>query len=217
MQNLFDEVGSLDKRCYDEYALSEELLMEHAANGMAEYIKRELPQAQNITIVCGSGNNGADGLALARLLHGHLNVTILLAKPPKSKLALLQHKRTKLLAIKESQELVPCDILVDALLGTGFRGKLNKELSELMDTMNRVSAFKIACDVPSAFSFYADVTLTMGALKKSLFLDGVKDFVGDIEVIDLGVHRNIYETSSNTKLLDEDDLKLLCRTQKNSH
>ncbi|HIP21104.1 MAG TPA: NAD(P)H-hydrate dehydratase [Sulfurimonas sp.] len=217
MQNIFDEVGSLDKRCICEFGLTEELLMEHAAQGMANYIKDNFSQRSSVTIVCGSGNNGADGLALARLLHHYFDVTLLLAKPPKSEMAKLQHKRTQSLNIKESEILLESDVLVDALVGTGFKGKLNPTLTILMDEMNNSCAFKIACDIPSAFAFNADVTLTMGALKKSLFLDGVKDFVGEIQVLDLGVHRELYEKVSNTKLLDMQDLKLPYRTKKDSH
>ncbi len=217
MQNLFDEVSSLDKRCYTEFGLSEELLMEHAAQGMANYIRANFAQGSNITIVCGSGNNGADGLALGRLLHLHFNINLLLAKTPKSEMAKLQHKRIQALNIPETTQMTPCDIIVDALVGTGFKGELSQELLVLMQEMNTLSAFKIACDIPSAYLFHADVTLTMGALKKSLFLDNVKDCVGEVEVLDLGVHRNLYERESMCKLLDEEDLVLPTRTQKNSH
>lgn len=217
MQNIFDEVGSLDKRCYTQFGLSEELLMEHAAQGMADYIKKKFTKNSSITIVCGSGNNGADGLALARLLHQHYKITLLLAKPPKSKMALLQHKRIQLLNIAQLNELEPCDVLVDALVGTGFHGVFDDAILKLISDMNALEAFKIACDVPSAYLFYADITLTMGALKKALFLDGVKDAVGEIEVLDLGVHRDIYEIDSKVKLLDEEDLVLPYRRKKNSH
>ena len=59
MQNLFYEVDSLDKRCYEEFYLSEDVLMEHAANGMALHIQEQYQNARSILIVCGSGNNGA--------------------------------------------------------------------------------------------------------------------------------------------------------------
>lgn len=217
MQNIFDEVGSLDKRCICEFGLTEELLMEHAAQGMANYIKDNFSKDSSITIVCGSGNNGADGLALARLTHRYFDVTLILAKTPKSEMAKLQHKRTQALNIKESETVLKSDVLVDALIGTGFKGALNTQLVTIVNEMNTMSAFKIACDVPSAFAFKADVTLTMGALKKSLFLDNVKDLVGEIEVLDLGVHRDLYEKVSDTKLLDIQDLKLPYRTKKDSH
>jgi len=217
MQNIFDEVGSLDKQCYSEFGLTPDLLMEHAANGMALYIKERFKKGSRVTIVCGSGNNGADGLALSRLLQIHFDVTLVLVKTPKSEMAKLQYKRSKALTIKESKTLIESDVLVDALIGTGFIGEFNPVLLELLEAMNNSSAFKIACDIPSGFVFNADVTLTMGALKKSLFLDGVKDSVGEIQVLDLGLHRERYEIESNCKLLEIEDLELPYRTQKNSH
>ena len=61
MQKLFDEVGSLDKKCYEKFRLSEDILMEHAANGIADFIRAEFPKNSSVVVACGSGNNGADG------------------------------------------------------------------------------------------------------------------------------------------------------------
>lgn len=226
MQKIFDEVGTLDKRCYDELFLSEDILMEHAAQGMASYIKHNFSNEQKIIIVTGSGNNGADGIALARLLHGDYDISLLFAKKPSSQMALLQEKRAQALHIPVINELQECDILLDAIVGTGFRGEFNEDLSNFLHVMNITKAFKIACDVPSGLkksgecaknTFRADTTLTMGALKKSLFLDEAKDFTGKIEVLDLGISRRFYETQTNWHLLDLNDLQLPTREQKNSH
>ncbi|DAB28347.1 MAG: bifunctional ADP-dependent (S)-NAD(P)H-hydrate dehydratase/NAD(P)H-hydrate epimerase [Sulfurimonas sp. RIFOXYD12_FULL_33_39] len=217
MQKLFDEVASLDKRCYEEFFLSEDILMEHAARGMAEYIRENFPEKSKVIVVCGSGNNGADGIALSRLLHIEYDVSILYAKKPTSKMALLQQKRAFSIDVKESEKLQDCDVLVDAIVGTGFSGELSSELKSLIDEMNSLNAFKIACDVPSCYMFSADVTLTMGALKKSMFLDSSKEFVGKIKVLDLGVSREVYEKSSNWNLLDLEDIQLPYRTRKDSH
>ena len=74
MQKLFNEVGFLDKRCYDEFGLSEDILMEHAADGMADFIRYKFPRNSKIIVVCGSGNNGADGIVLSRLLVGDYDI-----------------------------------------------------------------------------------------------------------------------------------------------
>jgi len=217
MQNLYDEVSSLDARCYDEFGLTEDILMEHAANGMALYIRSNFAKNSKVIVVCGSGNNGADGIACARLLHIDYDVSIYYAKKPKSIMALLQDKRAKNIQVPECKKITDCDVLVDALVGTGFSGVLNDKLKKIMLKMNDIEAFKIACDVPSAYEFKADVTLTMGALKKFMFLDDVKDFVGEIKVLDLGISREIYEKPSNYKLLDLADLELPYRDKKDSH
>lgn len=217
MQNVFDEVASLDRRCYEEFFLTEDILMEHAANGMAGYIRENFPKKSKIIVVCGSGNNGADGIALARLLHVEYEVYILYAKKPTSKMAILQEKRARCIGVKECKRVQECDVLVDAIVGTGFSGEISNEIKNILNEMNSSNAFKIACDVPSGYMFSADITLTMGALKKSMFLDASKEFVGEIKVLDLGVHRDIYEQESNLKLLDLDDIQLPHRTKKDSH
>ena len=74
MKKLFYEVDSLDKQCYEKYHLSEDVLMEHAANSMAMFIKDKMSNLNSILIVCGSGNNGADGITLARLLYKSFNI-----------------------------------------------------------------------------------------------------------------------------------------------
>jgi len=191
--------------------------MEHAASGMAGYICNKFKKNAKIIIVCGSGNNGADGMALGRLLHGAFDVSLLILKKPSSPMALLQQKRAKSVGVKEIEKLERCDVLVDAIVGTGFSGTFSAEMQNMIEQMNAQEAFKIACDVPSGTLFYADVTLTMGALKKRMFLDSAKEFVGEIKVLDLGVSRDIYEKESNWHLLDLQDLKLPHRTKKDSH
>ena len=216
MQKLFDEVGSLDRRCYEEFGLSEDILMEHASEGMNSYIRENFILGSKVIIVCGSGNNGADGIALGRLLHSDYNISIYYAREPKSPMALLQKKRIDAIGIKEDKEMSESDVLVDAIVGTGFKGEFSSELKELIQKLNKSKAFKIACDMPSS-GFIADITLTMGALKKSMFLDKAKDFVGEIRVLDLGLSRNIYETSTSWHLLDLEDLELPYRSKKDSH
>lgn len=217
MQKLFDEVLSLDKRCYEEFFLSEDILMEHASNGMAQYVRNNFLKNSKIVVVSGSGNNGADGIALARLLHADYDVSIFFAKKPKSKMALLQKKRAKSIGVKECKKLRDCDVLVDAVIGSGFSGNIESELAVIIDEMNSLNAFKIACDLPSAGIFKANLTLTMGALKKGMFLDEVKDTLGEVRVVDLGVSRDIYEKESNWRVLDLDDLALPNRIKKDSH
>lgn len=226
MQNLFEEVRSLDQRCYNEFALSEDILMEHAADGMADFIHNQYDEHETICIVCGAGNNGADGIALARLLHRDFNVSLLLPFGTKSQMAELQHRRAEAIGVNVVQQLQECDILVDALFGSGFSRSFDEQTRTLLEEMNNLNADKIACDMPSGLhldgtlqeeSFIADVTLTMGSLKRGMFSDGAKEIIGSVYVIDLGVSRKVYETPSDWKLLDTEDLHLPHRFQRNSH
>ena len=226
MQKLFDELQSLDERCYISYKLSEDILMEHAANGINVFIRWKFDKNSKIIIACGSGNNGADGLALARLLHKDYDVEIFYVNEQKSPMAILQIDRAHAIGVHSTFELNKCDVLVDALYGTGFKGNFNYEAKAVMQTINKLDAYKIACDIPSGLrqdgtcdkdTFRADITLTMGALKKSMFSEQAKERVGRIEVLDLGVPRSVYEAHTNWNLLDMDDLRLPHRVSKNSH
>jgi hydroxyethylthiazole kinase-like uncharacterized protein yjeF len=226
MQNLYNEVASLDRRCYEQFKLSEDILMEHAANGMADYIHSHYSDDKKIIIICGAGNNGADGIALGRLLHIGYDVSLLLPFGAKSEMAKLQLLRSKALHVKIIEYLEPCDILVDALFGSGFSRTFDKKTQNLLGKMNTMDAVKIACDMPSGLhldgtledsSFIADITLTMGALKRGMYSDKAKEIIGEIHVLDLGISRHIYELESAWQLLDCDDLNLPYRHSQNSH
>ena len=226
MQKVFDEVGSLDRRCFDEFELSEAILMEHAAQGMSTYIRKKFPKNSKVLVVCGSGNNGADGIALARLLYKDYDVHWFMLNAPKSPMSILQHKIAHSIGMRTTLDLNECDVLVDALFGTGFNGELDYEAKAVMQTINKRHAYKISCDIPSGllrsgkcdkYIFKADTTLTMGALKKAMFSDQAKEYVGHIKVLDLGISRKIYETSTKWHLLDLEDLELPNRDKKNTH
>lgn len=226
MQNLFLELQSLDARCYSEYSLSEDLLMEHAAEGMNQYIRSHLSLNAKVCIVCGTGNNGADGLALARLLHGDYNIHLILPFGVKSPMAKIQLNRIHALNIPILKELTECDALVDALYGSGLSRDFDTPSKILLEQMNQLDALKIACDIPSGLSlegtlqevtFIADVTLSMGALKRCFYSDVAKSHIGKVSVLDLGISRQHYENESKWQLLDETDLELPHRHEENSH
>ncbi len=226
MQKLFDEVSSLDKRCYDEFALSEDILMEHAAQGMEKFIRGKFAKNSKVLIVCGSGNNGGDGIALSRLLAYDYDVELFYVKDSKSPMAILQHKRAYALGVKTTYELNSCDVVVDAVLGTGFSGTFSSEVDAVIRTINALDAYKIACDIPSGLkidgqcdkrTFVANTTLTMGALKKSMYSDKAKTYLGTVKVLNLGIARETYEGDTNWHLLDLEDLQLPVRKKLDSH
>jgi len=226
MQNIYDEVNSLDKRCYTKYYLSEDILMEHASYAMYSFIEKHFKKNKKILIICGSGNNGADGIALSRLLYKRYKVILYMPNGAKSEMSQLQLKRIKALNIKVSQKIKKCDVVVDCLFGSGLNRVLDETSIKIINTLNLLKAYKIACDIPSGINslgqventaFYANTTITMGALKKSLFTDAAKEYVGKIIVANLGVQRKLYETKSNTFLLEKKDLKLPIRDNKISN
>jgi hydroxyethylthiazole kinase-like uncharacterized protein yjeF len=226
MQKLFDEVNTLDKRCYDELGLSEDILMEHAANSMATFIQKRFEPHHTILIVCGSGNNGADGIALARLLHGAYRVYLMMAFEPKSSMAKLQIKRAQNIGVEVIEQLIACDVIVDCLFGTGLNRALDEFSNKIISKLNTFKGYKIACDIPSGLQsngqiqsqcFKAHTTITMGALKTALFSDVAKDFVGEIKVASLGINKAFYEANTQQFLLEPLDVELPFRLTKNTN
>ncbi len=226
MQNLYVEASSLDCRAVEKYGLTEEIMMEHAAGAMERLIRDRFAHRCSILIVCGSGNNGADGLALARLLDGDYPLTVHLPFGAVSPLCKRQFDRYKKLGRDAGELPKTTDIIVDALFGSGLSRPLDTAAQKLLEMLNTLSATKIACDIPSGLTpdgtlnphtFIADFTVTMGALKRGMFSDAAKEAVGKILPADLGIHRSHYEISSPWHLLEESDLRLPLRTHCSAH
>lgn len=231
MQKVFKECLTLDRRAQDRYDLSSDIMMEHAARSIADILhKRRAVNHEHcrVLILCGPGDNGADGYALARLLMPAYQVTILALYTAKSNMAIKQRDRALKLGIPliEHHEsmaidaLPEADIYVDALFGAAQHRQISTTLKNFLHTLNHRQGLKIACDIPTGlyeYPFKADITVTMGALKEDLLEDRVKDAVGEIIVADLGIPRTFYESETDTFLLDESDLRLPFRSVANSH
>lgn len=226
MQYVYKETSSLDERCYTNFDLTPEILMEHAGLALARAVKKKLTCKKNALFVCGMGNNGADGIVAARILHGAYNVNIYLPFELKSKLAKLQLERAKKVGVVIVDKLIDADVYVDALFGAGLNRPLDNFTCKLIETLNAKQGYKIACDIPSGILsdltlspiiFQAHKTITMGALKLGLLNDNVKDAVGKIKVSSLGIARSQYEIPSPILLLRKSDLNLPIRMKKNTN
>ena len=226
MKKIFDEVRSLDKRAIEKFHLTEDILMENASLGLKNYITKKFKKNSSILIVCGSGNNGADGISLARLLQKKFEVSLYLVNEPKTEIGKLQLKRAKSINVNFVNKIFQADVVVDCLFGTGLNKKLDENSVSLINSLNSFNSFKIACDIPSGINslgqitptaFKADITITMGALKTALLTDIAKDFVGKIKVANLGLPEDIFQIETNKYLLQKSDLKLPLRDIKNSH
>ena len=226
MQRVFRSCKRLDKRCYTIYGLTEDILMEHAATGMEQYIRRHFAKESSVLIVAGAGNNGADGIALARLLHQDYDVKLHLPFGVKSAMAKLQWSRAKALGVKKTDAVGGADVIVDAVFGAGINRPLDDQTILLLHKLNSVEGLKVACDIPTGvgedgslmpIAFKADVTLTMGAYKEALYLDESKDVIGKIERLNLGLSSSLYETQNHTFVLESGDIKLPVRQKATTH
>jgi len=226
MKPVFKEVYTFDKKCYEKYKLTEDILMEHAANFMAEVIKNRVKKGSVVNIISGPGNNGADGITLGRILLGDYKVNLYLPLGIKSPMAKFQLERFKAVGggVKENYE--KCECLVDAIFGSGLKRDLSQDLMCLNKKMNNINALKIACDIPTGIddegnlrpvAFRADITVTMGAEKLALYSDIAKDYVGEIIRADLGVSFSNYADKTNYYVWEKEDLVLPFRQNQNSH
>lgn len=235
MQKLYLETQKLDTSCRASYGLTEEIMMENAAIALENAVRNPISsnadsrKAQKILIICGGGNNGADGYTLSRRLRFDYDVSVIQFYEPKSSLCKLQAERAEKCGVRfvkredlSFYDLRFTDIIVDCVFGSGFHGDFDEKTQMTLADMNSCECFKIACDVPTGLhedgtvsegAFIADLTVTMGALKTCLYSDAAKDFVGEVRCADLGVNRRLYENSNNSNLvkgslLEESDLLL---------
>ncbi|WQZ54555.1 NAD(P)H-hydrate dehydratase [Helicobacter pylori] len=231
MLSVYEKVNALDKRAIEELFLSEDILMENAAMALERAVLQNASLGAKVIILCGSGDNGGDGYALARRLAGRFRVLVFEMKLAKSPMCQLQKERAKKagVVIKTYEENalnqdLECDVLIDCVVGSAFKGGLEPFLD--FESLSQKARFKIACDIPSGIdskgrvdkgAFKADTTISMGAIKSCLLSDRAKDYVGELKVGHLGVFNPIYEIPTDTFLLEKSDLKLPLRDKKNAH
>ncbi|GCF02542.1 NAD(P)H-hydrate dehydratase [Helicobacter pylori] len=229
MLSVYEKVNALDKRALEKFNLSEDILMENAAMALEKAVLQNASLGAKVIILCGSGDNGGDGYALARRLAGRFKTLVFEMKPAKSPMCQLQKERAKKVGVvikawEEKNEDLECDVLIDCVIGSHFKGELEPFLN--FESLSQKARFKIACDIPSGINskgrvdkgaFKADMTISMGAIKSCLLSDRAKDYIGELKVGHLGVFNQIYEIPTDTFLLEKSDLKLPLRDKKNAH
>jgi hydroxyethylthiazole kinase-like uncharacterized protein yjeF len=162
------EMREIDRLTAEKYGVPTRVLMENAGTAVADYIVENYPSAQSVGVICGKGNNGGDGFVVARKLHeeGKIVSVLLLADPKDlSGDAADMFRRLPVPAMiaKSDAELdqpavqtvFASDLLVDAILGTGFRPPLSGlvaraiDLMRLADSQSGTARPLISVDIPS--------------------------------------------------------------------
>jgi hydroxyethylthiazole kinase-like uncharacterized protein yjeF len=226
MREVFKDIYQLDNNCY-ENGLNEYILMENAGRAIYEEIVNR--GFNSVLIISGSGNNGADGIAVARMLLKKVpEVKLFLPMGVKSEMAKFQFEIYKNYGGEFYIDKLPdkkFECYVDAIFGVGLKRALSPQLNFLIKTLNKKEGFKIACDIPTGLSengvmgevFKSDLTVTMGAEKISLYNDFAKEFVGKIVIAELGISFQNYISESDTFLLEKRDMELPFRNRANTH
>ena len=199
----------------EEIGISKLVLMENAGIQLANIIQKQYSKnkSKNILIVCGSGNNGGDGLVCARhLIQFADEITICLlningklkTNEIKKNWNLIRGiKKIKKMEIFQNKnftkefenEINKSDIIIDALFGTGLHGKLNNQIAFVMNQINKSEKSIVAVDIPSGLNpldgsiandvIKAELTVTFHKSKSGLLQRD--EITGEIITVDIGI------------------------------
>lgn len=239
------EMQALDRRTIAEAHVPAAVLMERAGEGIVRYLEEYCGPAQGktVTILCGKGNNGGDGLVVARLLHrrrAKVQVVLLTAITDLSRDTAVMYRRlvrvmgnTRILRFRSADQTRPLlassDILVDAILGTGLSSEVTGAYREAIELINSAKKPVIAVDLPSGLhadtgailgqAIRATVTITLGLPKLGLYIGAGIDQAGAIRVADIGIPPAYVDDIENRTLLltSENTSTILPKRRPSSH
>ncbi len=215
-----------DQWAIESSGISGLTLMEAAAAGLADYVDRYIPEGL-IVIVCGCGNNGGDGYAAARLLRAAGRQVRVLQVGDPQKLSDDASAQRKLLqgepAVAFADALLGGgSVVVDALLGTGFKGKARGEVGKAIEAISECGLPVVAVDVPSGVDVStgevlgaavdAQMTVTFNSDKPGLHINPGRDHAGAVRVVDIGIPAGAPLAEASVGLIiDEPLIELLPR------
>jgi NAD(P)H-hydrate epimerase len=219
-----EAMSEADRFAIEEYGIPSFTLMETAGRRVAGATLRRYGSDNAVLCLCGKGNNGGDGLVVARRLYQEgASVRVVMVAPPGEmsedtarNAALLQQldeqaesDRLTLNILDNANQLdsYPApDLIVDALLGTGLTSELRSPVREIAVWTNRQSAPTVAVDVPTGLhsdtgqplgeAVRADLTVSMAALKAGLVVGKGPDYAGDAEAVEIGIPRFALERAA---------------------
>ncbi|MDD2982444.1 MAG: NAD(P)H-hydrate dehydratase [Crocinitomicaceae bacterium] len=219
------QIKQADQHAVDKLGISSIDLMEKAATQFVNAIIPFIHGKPKIHIFCGTGNNGGDGFAVARLLKDKnlaVSVYYLAGDGEPSADCVLNQKRFADFKILEQESdfpvLQPDDVVIDALLGAGLNRPVEGILKSLILHINQAQATVLSIDMPSGLAcdewfenatcIQADFTGTFERPKRTFFLKETADFVGNWEVIPIGLNSDFMDSlESKDFYLTEDFFK----------
>lgn len=214
----------------DRAGVSYAQLMENAGRAVAEALLARLddPAAHKFLILCGSGNNGGDGLVAAHYLaNAGARVTVYCARPPDASDSKLQRLRAQTIFLADADHdqrgrvlenlLASATVVVDALFGTGARFPLAGAGAEVLRAAGAALRARtprplvVAVDVPSgldsdtgaldSLTIPADLTVTFAGAKRGHFAFPGADALGELVIADIGVPADVPETQAGAELI----------------
>ncbi len=230
-------VNSTEMRVYDcntaeQFRVPSLLLMEQAALAACEEIEKTAKKEGTILIVCGTGNNGGDGLAIGRILFlkGYSVELVLIGDEKK---ATSQNEKQReilngygITVKKEISQKQEYQMIIDAIFGVGLTRTVEGSYKSVIEEMNALKGSKIAIDIPSGVSadngailgtaFRADRTITFAFDKVGMHLWPGNTFTGQIIVKEIGItEQSFCGKKPEVMAVEEKDLETL--TKRPSH
>ena len=228
------QVRDADAYAINTLGIPSIVLMENASISIFESIIKHFIDGfenKNVGFVCGKGNNGGDGFALARhFINNGYNVRIIslgaedelkgdaLTNFRIVKNLLAIYNQSKLIVFENHRDLSlfeDCSLIIDAMLGTGARGELGEPYKGIVDKLNQLDVLKIAIDLPTGLDlenssgeliFNADLTVTLSEYKTGLFYDKGYANTGIIIKGSIGIGDEYYQKLSvNDYLIEPED------------
>lgn len=223
-----EQMRSIDAWAIEQQGVPSLQLMERAGLGVATALEAAFPDGP-VAVVCGKGNNGGDGLVVARLLRERgRTVSVIgvaagreMSADAQANLALLSGEGMHALGSAEATSaLRRASVIVDALLGTGFAGAPRGAVAEAIEAICALGAPVLSVDVPSGVDassgvvegvvVAAELTVTFHCAKPGLWVHPGKAHAGRVEVIDIGIPRGA-PSSARAGLIESSVLQTLPR------
>lgn len=230
-----EQIRNCDQYTIKNEPVSSVHLMERAAEACVEWISENCNNHRNFAVFCGSGNNGGDGLAIARMLYQKgFDVDVFTntkAKfSPDAQENFKHVKEISGITIREFKEASGYrfdsrTVIIDALFGTGLSRKLDGDIKDLVEFLNRKKNIKISVDLPSglmadaisdhdAVVFMADYTLSFQFWKKSFLHAETGKFAGKIEILDINLSQDyVEETETKYYVIDDEVIKKIFKVR----
>ncbi|MEG0154705.1 MAG: NAD(P)H-hydrate epimerase, partial [Lachnospiraceae bacterium] len=197
-----------DEKTIQKYQMPSMVLMERAALQTIRVMEEKHLDFSHTLIVCGTGNNGGDGLAIARMLYlkGHRVTTVLLGneahctEETKTQKIILENYGVSVLNTLEKGEY---SVIIDAMFGIGLSRAIEGMYRDQIVSLNKMSGVKVAVDIPSGISattgqvlgvaFLADMTVTFACEKMGMVLYPGCCYTGEVSVVDIGIPSAIFQ------------------------
>jgi hydroxyethylthiazole kinase-like uncharacterized protein yjeF len=195
----FEEVSVLDRNA-QYLGVPTSQLMENAGKAVADAVMKRYNLARKkLLVLCGTGNNGGDGFVAARYLRVHCEVTVVLLGEEKnlsSDLARLNFSkirgkvRTLILPANVGELIGASDIVIDAMLGVGIKGKLREPYASIVKRLNATHKQVVSVDVPTGMgtdlALKPTMTVTFHDMKEGM--EGAR--CGKVVVADIGIPKD---------------------------